>query len=42
MEKSWFVDNAMEQYGALGGRTGQRVIDTPTNLLQFPAGIHHI
>lgn len=42
MEKSWFVDNAMDQYGTLGGRTGQDVVDTSTNLIRLRADIHHL
>ena len=42
MEKSWFVDNAMDQYGALGGRTGQDIVDTPVNLIRLRADVHHL
>lgn len=35
MEKSWFVDNAMDQYGVLDGRTGQDVVDLPPTCSDF-------
>lgn len=42
MEKSWFIENAMDHYGTLGGRTGQDVVDIPTNLIRLRADIHHL
>ena len=42
MEKSWFVVDAMDQYGALGGRTEQDAVDTPTKLIRLRVDIHHL
>ncbi|OQN95332.1 hypothetical protein B0A48_18767 [Cryoendolithus antarcticus] len=39
-EKSWFVDNEMDQYGELGGRTGQDVADSPTNSIRLRRDVH--
>ena len=41
-EKSWFADNEMDQYGELGGRTGQDVADCPSNLLRLRRDVHYL
>ena len=41
-EKSWFADNEMDQYGELGGRTGQDVADSPANLLRLRRDLHSL
>lgn len=39
-EKIWFADNEMDQYGELGGRTGQDVADSPGNCLRLRRDVH--
>ncbi|KAK3046438.1 hypothetical protein LTR09_012077 [Extremus antarcticus] len=41
-EKSWFADNEMDQYGELGGRTGQDVADCASNLLRLRRDVHYL
>ena len=41
-EKSWFADNEMDQYGELGGRTGQDVADCSSNLIQLRRDVHYL
>ncbi|KAK1807419.1 hypothetical protein LTR12_018234, partial [Friedmanniomyces endolithicus] len=41
-EKSWFADNEMDQYGELGGRTGQDVADCSSNLLRLRRDVHYL
>jgi hypothetical protein len=41
-EKSWFADNEMDQYGNLGGRTGQDVADSAANLIRLRRDVHSL
>ena len=41
-EKQWFGANSMDQYGNLGGRGGQDVIDKSENIIPFRADIHQL
>jgi len=42
VEKSWFADNEMDQYSELGGRTGQDVADSPSNLIRLRRDVHSL
>ena len=42
LENSWSVDNEMDQYGELGGRTGQDVAGCLANLFRFQRDLHFL